>query len=584
MTFYGHSVIIFDELYYMERREKMLKKVISAISALCVVVSCTVSGYAFQYVDTKTGEIDKPVSDTVGALLEGIFTGDTIEVEDPDRREVGFEDKNGNGLVDDAGDVKMHFPDFVTVDGVTYAYYIKWDDNNGAYGINDEGKPIERSCIGLATTTDGINFDHKGLVIAAEADTGYDGYMASFPGVWYEDGIWYVAYECNQAGDNGDVALATSTDGIHFDKKGIIIDHKKGGAWTSYNVGTPDIYKEGDMWYVTFHGFGNVNGKRDVQIGVAYGTDLMNLTIHDGPVIETSDNKEDHDSGTCGRRDIIKYKDYYYMCYEVSTDSTTVYYDFQHASWGHMFARSKDMIHWEKAPNALHEFTEWDYAYDGPAWLPLGDKLYLYYRTFNVTTAAVEFKLTRKIVTDEASGISAKIGVDQALKVEPITSGGKYILAKRNIEKGYDAKVLDISILEGDKEVALEEPLTFSMKLDPDSVFDGTVKVNHLKITTLEEIPSTFKDGVLTFDDQLRKEVILTYEPKLYGDVNRDLTVDISDALVTLQKSVGLVEFDEKQTILGDVDGSEGVTVSDALVVLQYAVGIVDKLPKVNLK
>lgn len=65
MTFYGHSVIIFDELY-MERREKMFKKIISAISVLCVVVSCTVSGYAFQYVDTKTGEIDKPVSDTVG--------------------------------------------------------------------------------------------------------------------------------------------------------------------------------------------------------------------------------------------------------------------------------------------------------------------------------------------------------------------------------------------------------------------------------------------------------------------------------------------------------------------------------------
>ena len=84
----------------MERREKMFKKIISAISVLCVVVSCTVSGYAFQYVDTKTGEIDKPVSDTVGALLEGIFTGDTIEVEDPDRREVGFEDKNGNGVYD----------------------------------------------------------------------------------------------------------------------------------------------------------------------------------------------------------------------------------------------------------------------------------------------------------------------------------------------------------------------------------------------------------------------------------------------------------------------------------------------------
>ena len=166
-----------------------LKKIISFLIALSVALCSTVCCSALQYVDTKTGEVDKPVSDTVGELLEGIFTGCTVEEEDPERREVGFEDKNGNGIVDDAGDVKMHFPDFVTVDGVTYAYYIKWDDNNGAYGINDEGKPIERSCIGLATTTDGINFDHKGLVIAAEADTGYDGYMASFPGVWYMNAI-----------------------------------------------------------------------------------------------------------------------------------------------------------------------------------------------------------------------------------------------------------------------------------------------------------------------------------------------------------------------------------------------------------
>ena len=74
--------------------------------------------------------------------------------------------------MDDAGDVKMHFPDFVTVDGVTYSYYIKWDDNGGAYGYNDEGKPIERAGIGLATTTDGINFDHKGLVIAPRSRNG----------------------------------------------------------------------------------------------------------------------------------------------------------------------------------------------------------------------------------------------------------------------------------------------------------------------------------------------------------------------------------------------------------------------------
>ena len=87
---------------------KKSKRILGLITALSVAFGCTVAGSAFQYVDTKTGEVDRQVSDTVGELLEGIFDGRTIEVEDPERQEVGFEDKNGNGIVDNAEKVGGH--------------------------------------------------------------------------------------------------------------------------------------------------------------------------------------------------------------------------------------------------------------------------------------------------------------------------------------------------------------------------------------------------------------------------------------------------------------------------------------------
>ena len=104
--------------------------------------------------------------------------------------------------------------------------------------------------------------------------------------------------------------------------------------------------------------------QKDCQIGVAYGTDIMNLTMVDHPVIETSNNPDDPDCGTCGRRDVIYYDGWYYMVYEISTDGGKInrnlgddlgvegryYYDFGGSNWGHKFARSKDMINWEKLP------------------------------------------------------------------------------------------------------------------------------------------------------------------------------------------------------------------------------------------
>ena len=150
----------------------------------------------------------------------------------------------------------------------------------------------------------------------------------------------------------------------------------------------------GDIWYLTFHGFGSV--KHDCQIGLAYGKDLYNLTMLEEPIVPTSDNASDPDSGTTGRREVICADGWYYMVYEISTDSGvdgSPYYDFGKSNWDHSFARSKDFIHWEKISAPLCSPAKGEMSLCGPAWMVIGDNIWVYYKTVNNCTKGMKLSL-----------------------------------------------------------------------------------------------------------------------------------------------------------------------------------------------
>ncbi len=65
----------------------------------------------------------------------------------------------------------------------------------------------------------------------------------------------------------------------------------------------------------------------------------------------------------------------------------------------------------------------------------------------------------------------------------------------------------------------------------------------------------------------------------IYGDVNANGVVDADDALLILQKIVGLKTFDRTQTQVADVNGDGGITADDALLVLQKIVGLIPRFP-----
>ncbi len=307
------------------------------------------------------GMTQKEIDESFSELLDGLFTGKTRE--EIYRADIGK-------------DFAMHFPDIIIIDGQYRAYYI-------SYASPTAGAPST----GLAVSDNGLDWTPVGQTINPSAS--YDNTGCAFAGVWEdEDGILYLVYEGSGKNRVGEVCLAVSFDGGEsWIKEGVIYSHDADSLrWCSINVGTPDLYKSGDTWYLTFHGFGNGGGNGGCQIGVAYGTSLRNLTVLKDPVIPTEKNTPW--SGTTGRRDVLKCGEYYYMVYEVSTEQVAGA-GYGGAHWSHMFARSKDMINWEisEGPQLVQPYA--GFGNDGPCWCVCDGKLYVFMRNVTNCTTAV---------------------------------------------------------------------------------------------------------------------------------------------------------------------------------------------------
>lgn len=338
--------------------------VVVLIASSLMFTACSTGAEEGKVVDDITLPIFENTTFKNHDALNALFEGNATYV------------KEQTGLGED---MNMHFVDFIKVKDEIWAYYIKWMD--------------EAHCgIALAVSKDGINFEDKGLVLEP-SEGAWDNIMASFPGVWYDDGTFYLVYEGSggaytedgkaMPGHRGSIGWATSNDGINFTKQGILLDCTYEGIETC-NIGTPDIFKKDDMWYVTYHSFDYV----DCQVCYAYGEDLRNLKKSEkNPIIPCGEKDVAPDSGTTGRRDIMYYDGYFYMVYEISTEQP-----YSEAKWCHKFARSKDMENWEIA-DSIYPQTETSFGNDGPAWLVLDNKLYVYFRDIGNSTKRYELAL-----------------------------------------------------------------------------------------------------------------------------------------------------------------------------------------------
>ena len=81
-------------------------------------------------------------------------------------------------------------------------------------------------------------------------------------------------------------------------------------------------------------------------------------------------------SGTTGRRDVFYCDGYYYMVYEISTESVAPN-GYGSAYWSHMFARSEDMVTWEITTGPQITANHQGLWNDQTGWMVINGELYV---------------------------------------------------------------------------------------------------------------------------------------------------------------------------------------------------------------
>lgn len=101
--------------------------------------------------------------------------------------------------------------------------------------------------IHLATSTDLKSWDKQGVVLE---EPGMN--HQNDPSVVRVGDVWWMFYTRAEHGISDEIAAATSPDGLHWERRGVVLAPGEGTAWDSLIVGRPSVlYEERRfrMWY-----------------------------------------------------------------------------------------------------------------------------------------------------------------------------------------------------------------------------------------------------------------------------------------------------------------------------------------------
>jgi predicted GH43/DUF377 family glycosyl hydrolase len=195
-------------------------------------------------------------------------------------------------------DINLLDPSAAVADGTVYLYY-------SAVGTGGES-------IGLATSTDGVNFTkHSGNPVL----------QGRCPEIVCKDGKFYLYYVLNNGYGGYNIHLAVSNNGFDFEAHSespiLSVDRD---AWDSQTVTTPRIFQDRGLYYMIYAG-DHCSKDDPKRFGLSTSRDLIHWRKYEAnPIFEISASKEAWDNTSIWYGTVEYINGTYWMWYEASNE------------------------------------------------------------------------------------------------------------------------------------------------------------------------------------------------------------------------------------------------------------------------
>lgn len=168
--------------------------------------------------------------------------------------------------------------------------------------------PTCNRSICLATSTDGVHFEKyaKNPVV-----------IGGGPEIVFYQNLFYLFYWKPRSAGGFELYLATSRNGFRFEEIGEqpVLPAGPPGAWDSHTVETPRIFREGALFYMLYCGSDRFDDYPPAA-GLATSRDLLHWEKYSANPIFERGNAGDWDEGAIWFTTVEKINGVYYLWYE----------------------------------------------------------------------------------------------------------------------------------------------------------------------------------------------------------------------------------------------------------------------------